>query len=634
MNKRLRSLACAACVCAVASVGWSQAAPAFAPTSSLRAHMGPVTALSAVPGSPYFFTAGADGFLARRGLDGSYQSWQVSDLPIKMIAAHPDGKLVALYESDGFSVHRVSCWDWDTLTRRWAKRLRDPVTALAWSARGRMLMIGNTSLAGIVILDASGDESGKPLAESPGIVTLAVTGASESSMITFGPSGRITYTDLGSRAARARYDGERDLSSPVLVRNNRWIAGWRDGAVFVVDATSGKRVARHESGAAIFASAITDPEPVWIETLSTPASWRIRRGEWGSAPFSLAPGETVTSALSLPSTLVLGTSAGAVYALGPGDGDGDAPTPSILTGPRLSAVDDISSDGTTLYILRSGSVRAAETPGEDPRLVLEGVSGNRIATVRDGDGGASVIVWSDRSTAPVTVYPLDGSMPRVIHQPRETVTSLVVREGRVSLVEGRSRAVSVDLDGAARPFVYEGAGLQDAVPAGEHHLVVSKSSTPRARSPLILIDARTGETVPLQIAGAVCFGLKPVAGNHTAIDGIVIVSRDDGSSSTEAFTLDLDPSAPLDASPRVLAAYADEDLHATVSGDSGYLLTTLGKGSLIQIDRDRGDQRPFERGRALPSRAAMLDRFVVTRNSDGSVTWYDRVTRKQFPERE
>jgi len=633
MNNPRRSLACAACVCAMASVGWAQAVPAFTPTSASRPHVGPVAALAAVPGSAHFFTAGSDGFLAQRGLDGSYQSWQVSDLPIRMVAAHPDGKLVALYESDGFSVHRVSLWDWDTRTRRWAKRLRDPVTALAWSARGRMLMIGNTSLAGIVILDASGDEAGPALAESPGVVTLAVTGASESSMITFGPSGRITYTDLGSRAARARYDGERDLSNPVLVRNNRWIAGWRDGAVLVVDATSGKRVARHESGAAVFASAITDPEPVWIEALPAPSSWRVRRGDWGSAPFSLETGETVTSALSLPSALVLGTSGGTVYALKLDAIDGDAPTPVILTGPRAPVVDDIASDGTTLYTLGSGTVRIAEAPGEDPRPALEGVPGNRISIVHIPDGDA-VILWSDRSTAPITMYPLDGSMPRVIHQPRETVTSLVVRDAQVALIEGRARAVSIDLAITARPFVYEGAGLQDAVPAGDHHLVVSKSSTPRSRSPLILIDARTGETVPLQIDGALCFSLKPVAGSHTAIDGIAVVARDDGSSATEAFTLDFDPSAPLAAKVRVLAAYADEDLHATVSGDSGYLLTTLGKGSLIQIDRGRGDQRPFERGRALPSRATMLDRFVVTLNSDGSVTWYERATRKPFPGRD
>ena len=116
-----------------------------------RRHQGAVLALAAAPRSDDFFSAGSDGFLSFHGR-GECETWQISDMPVRMISVHPDGNLVAAYESDGFSVHRLSVWKWDEKKRLYAKRFRDSITSVSWSARGNYLMIGNTSLEGITIL--------------------------------------------------------------------------------------------------------------------------------------------------------------------------------------------------------------------------------------------------------------------------------------------------------------------------------------------------------------------------------------------------------------------------------------------------------------------------------------------------
>lgn len=55
-----------------------------------------------------FFSAGNDGFLVKWTEDGLGEHYQISDLSIKMIARSPKGNDIAVYETDGASLNRVS----------------------------------------------------------------------------------------------------------------------------------------------------------------------------------------------------------------------------------------------------------------------------------------------------------------------------------------------------------------------------------------------------------------------------------------------------------------------------------------------------------------------------------------------
>jgi len=226
-----------------------------------RQHLGPVHALARIPGTADFFSGGKDGFISLHKTDGNDETWQISDIPVRNMAVHPDGNLVAVYESDGFSIYRISVWDWNRKTRLYAKRFRDSILSLAWSARGTYLMIGNTSLEGMTILEGETGENRSIFASPPGIVSLGVTGATETSMITYGPSGRILYTDMVTKKERASYAGESDLSAPALFANNLRIAGYRDGEIRVLDTTSGKTVATWPTGKPVMAVNPAAAEP-------------------------------------------------------------------------------------------------------------------------------------------------------------------------------------------------------------------------------------------------------------------------------------------------------------------------------------------------------------------------------------
>lgn len=583
-----------------------------------RRHQGAVLALGAVPRSDDFFSAGSDGFLSFHG-QSECETWQISDMPVRMISVHPDGNLVAAYESDGFSVHRLSVWKWDEKKRLYAKRFRDSITSVSWSARGNYLMIGNTSLEGITILSGESGRQKNIFKSSPGPVTLGITGATETSMITFGPLGRIVYTDISNGSTRASYQGPSDVERPVLLSNNSVIAGFRNSAVITVDATSGRAIAElPSSGKPVMATNVTDPQPVWFEPAG--ADWVLRSGTASSLPFYTEDGSPITVAVSLESVIVFGNEAGKLYSLPRIDHSGALPSLTLLAGDGIQRIDDVAADGDRLYILSSGSLYYSGGPGELPILAFSGIQANRFQRLDE-----SFIFWSSASPEPVTLVSRDGLDRKQLYQPREPVMSLSVFGNRISCVEGTSRAVVFSLS-TGTPFVYEGAGLQDAVQIGYESLIVSKSATSRSPSPLILINTRTGETVPLPIAGELCFSLKHSGSSETSLIGFMVKAQP--TASTELVTVTVDPSSVASAKAVSKAVYPDEDLKAFIYVERDTVLTNLGKGPLMEISLRGGRQASVKRDYALPLRAVALDRFYASVNDDGSLSWYLRKNRE------
>ena len=65
-----------------------------------------------------FYSAGNDGFLVKWSSDGMGEHYQVSDLQVQKVARNPVSGDVAVYETDGISVHRVTVIDPRTCANR------------------------------------------------------------------------------------------------------------------------------------------------------------------------------------------------------------------------------------------------------------------------------------------------------------------------------------------------------------------------------------------------------------------------------------------------------------------------------------------------------------------------------------
>ena len=108
-------------------------------TQSHQAQVSQVTPVSARGTDSTFFTASDDGFVIKWTFDGQGEHYQFSDVAIKMLAVAPGGNEIALYETDGGSINRITVWDWKTLTRKYLKKFSDSITSLTYSANGTYL---------------------------------------------------------------------------------------------------------------------------------------------------------------------------------------------------------------------------------------------------------------------------------------------------------------------------------------------------------------------------------------------------------------------------------------------------------------------------------------------------------------
>lgn len=566
--------------------------------------------------------------------------WQVSDLPIRCIAPHPGGKLIAVYESDGFSAHRVSLWDWENKTRLYAKRFHDSVNSIDWSAAGNFLMVGNTSFEGITILDGAEGTPKQVFQTSPGIINLGATGKSERSIITYAAAGRIVYTNVSTGETLGEYATEPDLRSTELCNNNRTIIGFTDNQAVALNATNGETLSLYDAENPTPAVSSDDTEPVWFErkrdVYGDTLVWYLRKG--GDAPVAvpLPQDRAITSATGGGDFRIFGTSTGDIYlSAGASLVQEDSHTISPVTG-----ICDFE-DG--FYFLCDGKLFFARDCHDTPAALFDSRNGTfspHTDSITRTENG--FLLWSSSAPAPVVFWngetDGDGAAFTELYKAGESVSSLSATKNGIAFVEGSARAVCLGDVGAAAakadrgvqtpPFRYSGAGLQDAVMVSDTYMLVSKSAGLRSPYPLMFINVNTGETVPLYTSGDICFSLSMADEQRGYAYAFIVKNEDEGRTQTELIFIRVNLENFTRTQIETVAVYPDEDLRADllpVSNDK--VLSTLGKSSASEIRRRTGRQEIFARGYSLPVKIVANDDRVVTLNYDGSLSWYNASSR-------
>ena len=513
---------------------------------------------------PIFFAAGKDGFVTRYSYPKfEPDTWQLSSMPIQKIAVHPKGKLIAVYETNGFSIHQVSLWDWATKKAVFSKRLSDSVVSLSWSANGTYLFIGNRSTDGITVLDTKGIVQ-NIYQEAPGIVFLAATSASEKNIVTYGESGRLVYTDISKKKKIKEFRTENKLESPNLIKNFTRIIGYKDNNVYVIDAVTGKTISQHSARYALFASKIQDSVPIWIERTRRKNEWCIRQGDASSKGFYVPENSKITAARHIKNHMIIGTQDGSIYMLGLND-DSSVELERPLT-YSSSKVDAITSDGSVLYILKDGTIYAQDSPKEKPYAIAEGFKADKFTFYSNG-----FLLWSDsKKGTSVSHYSLDTKAVKKIITPKETIISLSVYKNFFLYVESFSGVSIVNFDTGKKEFVYNAPGIQSAVQVDDSTIVIAKSSIGRAQSPVFIINTLTEETGPIAIEGNLAFSLEQNSSRPNNLVCFLVGNLP--STKTELLTIGLNRMNLIDSTFKAVLSYKEEDVDAFLESSGSDIL--------------------------------------------------------------
>ena len=577
---------------------------------------GGVTAIADSSMTRSFFAAGKDGFITRFSYRTMKpETWQVSTMPIKRIAVHPKKTFIAVYETDGFSIHTISLWDWQTKKQLYAKRFTSSVVSLSWSAQGTYLFIGTASTEGITVLDASGKIK-KVYPRPPGIVLLAATGPSEKSIVTYGETGRLVYADIAKKSILTQYETEDRLESPELIKNYTQIIGYKSGNVVVVKAASGEMLKSYPARSALFAGKITDSLPVWIEKGDARRTWHLCQGDKKSPAFSLPHPAAITAARHVDAAVVIGTDDGRLYRLVQ-NSDATISLTELNIDSSIQ-VRDICTKDSKIYMLSGSTLYAAASPADKPEPVIQSVSGERCTVYGNG-----FLFWSAEKNAPL-YYAEEGQTPTILYRPRERLNSVSVYNDTIAVVRAFSGLVLLDGKSGAPLFTYQAAGLQDAVQVDDTFVLITKSTGGVIRQPLLLIDIRTSETIPLNMEGDIAFSAQ--ANNKVKDTFACFRLKTEKAAQTDLMTMKIDTAHPARSSFTAALSYGDENLQASLYDDGYAVLTNLGKNQLSYYDKKRRAIRQLPRDYALSRKALMTDTYIVSVNYDGSLSWLNRRT--------
>lgn len=593
--------------------------------SSTQAHQKPVTDLSYTEApDKAVFSAGQDGVLIKWTEDGLGEHYQVSDLPVKLIAHSPDRSEIAVYETDGASLNRVSIWNWKTLTRKYAFRFTDSITSLAYSAKGTYVICGTASVSGTFFLNAAnGSIDRKKLKENTGVVSYIQTSETENSAVMYAPKGQLTYYNLRNGEKKASLRTEYDLDQFCMFNNSVFAAGVRGETLFVIQAVTGSTVGSFTVRNPVLAASNSAKDLFYIENdnrqfqlykIANDRNKAVAAPELIRTFAGLKSGEKIICAAVAGTEIYAGTSAGNIYSFDYSVSE-RVDTLLALSDDMYDRIYDIAAVDDDFYFLTPNSI--FKSSYDNGIVDRKGANSGYTNLIPSGE---NVILWSKDSKKPVVLLELATGAEKKLFVPAGSVQVLKLYGDTLICIEANSSVSSFSITTMEKRQLYKGTSIQDAILYNANDLYVAKSSGTTPNVPLIYVNVTTQETVPLSLKGNVAYSLsydytKP----QSDIYGVSIYTDQTSKKRTTAIF----SYKPATKTSRNLLSISDEDSEAFVYLANQVLYTNIGKNQVRSYNLSTRRDFLYKRSASMPLKAVVNNNRVVVLNRDGSISWYN-----------
>ena len=588
-------------------------------TQSHQAQVTQVAPLSVRGTDGSYYTASDDGFVIKWTFDGQGEHYQFSDVAIKLLAVSPSGDEIAIYETDGGSINRITVWDWKTLSRKYLKKFSDSITSLAYSSKGTYLIAGTATVDGAVFIRTAGWQLVDKIKANTGIVNYIHTSPTEKNCVFYSPSGTLSFYDFTTGKLRQKMQIVKGLSQPVMYNENRYFAGIRDDTIYITAA--GKTISSVPANNPIILSTEADYNLYYLETdgrgnyevkmlesqddnkVSNPRLVKSLKGPRGSA--------VVTAASKDATSLYFGAKNGNVYK---SEVEATITTNTMveLTENTYSKINGMAPSDSDFYFLTTNSIyRSSYDTGLISKLASTSGETN-IINYKDN----SVILWSQAEKNPVKLVDLDKKSSTVLFTPKNSIqlVRLCSVEGKDYLIEIESNSIVnlYDIQKGTLSEVYSGAGIQDAVLMNNKLVYIAKSAATNPQTPLLTVNPETMETVPLSIKANVTYALSS---DGKTIYGLYILSDETGRN-TYVFSYNVYTKQMTN-----ILKFAEEDAEAFTYLNGNNLFTNIGRNKVYCYNLSTKKRFAYNRSASIPKTLCMNSRRAVILNSNGSISW-------------
>lgn len=588
-------------------------------TQSHQAEVTQITPVSARGTDGSYYTASDDGFVIKWTFDGQGEHYQFSDVSIKLLAVAPGGNEIAIYETDGGSINRITVWDWKTLSRKYIKKFSDSITSLAYSSKGTYLIAGTATVDGAVFIKTAGWQIVDKIKENTGIVSYINTSKTEKTCVFYSPSGNLSFYDFITGKLKQKMQIVKGLTQTVMYNENRYFAGVRDNTIYVT--ASGKTIASIPANNPIIISTEADYNLFYLENdgrsnyeikmleskegnlVSNPRLVKSMKGPRGSA--------IITSAVKDATNIYFGGKNGAVYKT---EAEATINTTNLteLTENTYSKIYDMAPSESDFYFLTTNAIFSSSyDTGVITKLASTSGESN-IISYKDN----SVILWSFSEKTPVKLIDLDKKTTTVLFTPKNSVQKvrLCSVEDKDYLIEIESNSIVnlFDIQGGKLSEIYSGTGIQDAVYMNNKLVYIAKSAATNPQTPLLSVNPDTMETVPLNIKGNVTYALST---DGKTIYGLNIISDDTGKN-TYVFSFNVYTKKMTN-----ILRFTEEDPEAFTYLSGNTLFTNIGRNKVYCYNLSTKKRFAYNRSASIPKTICTNSKRAVILNSNGSISW-------------
>jgi len=581
-----------------------------------------ITSVNTSSSDGSFFTASEDGFLIKWSTDGQGEHYQISDVGLKLIAVSPNGNDVAVYESDGGSVNKVSVWDWKNLTRKYQKKFTDSVTSLAFSAKGTYLIIGTATVDGAVFVKTNGWTVVDKIKTNTSIVSYVTTSDSEKTCAFYSPAGSLSYYNLQTGLLKEKFSIIQGLSQPVMYNHNIFFAGVKENSLYIINAFKGTTVSSISAKNPIILSNSKDSNLYYLEydgkntyeikmiesdpetlALSNPRIVKTLKGPRGSNAICTGSKDFLN--------FYFGSLTGSVY-LSETDPTITTENISEITENIYSKIYDIEAVDSDYYFITKDALFISSYDSG----TIEKKSGTNHQTQITHFDENQFILWSQGTGNDVELYDSDKETSTPIFTPKSIIQSLRVCNIKgnkyIVEIESNSNVFIYDFNSSELRKVYSGSGIQDAIITNNENLYIAKSSSSNPQVPLICVNIKTGETVPLGVKGNVAYALST---DGTIIYGINLVSDSEGRN-TYVFSYNT-----ATKEVKNILKFANEDSEAFTYLNGSNLFTNIGKNKVYCYNLTTKKRFSYNRSASIPKSICQTGNRVVILNNNGSISW-------------
>lgn len=592
---------------------------------STESHQSQVNCISTVASaSGYdqsFYTAGQDGFIIKWTSDNQGEHYQITDVGIKLMAVSPNGNLIAVYETDGGSVNKVSVWDWTTLTRKYNKKFSDSITSLKFSAKGNYLIIGTATVDGAVFVRTNGWTIVDKIRANTSIVNYITTSETEKTCVFYSPTGNLSYYNMSNGSLKSKFSITQGLEQCAMINNNKFFVGVKDNNIYVINAFKGNTISSIPAQSPIILSSDNDSNLYYMEydgktnytikmlenlenlTVSNPRVVKTLKGPRGK--------DAIVTGIKKYNDIFLGNKSGAIYKL---DADATSTTYNLqeISENKYARIDDIATSNDNFYFLANNKIFKSSFDTGDINELSSAYGQSQLVTADENN----VILWTKGTKNDVIKLNLDNNQTSNLFTPKNPIQVLkfftIEDENYLLEIESSTSVNLYNLNTKKFSEIYSGTGIQDAVIANDKNVYISKSAATNPKVPMIYVNPQTLETVPLSVKGNVIFGLST---NGTLIYGINLVSDDNGQTT---FVFSYNTKSKVTTN---ILKFSSEDSDAFTYLNGNNLFTNIGKNKVYCYNTQTKKRFSYNRSASMPQKICQNKNRVLILNYNGSISW-------------